>query len=232
MCIRDRTYTIHDGTRPENHVTPTVKPTPVVTPSATPVAPSTLEAMTANLINVYNQNKKIILSIPTNTKFTLTGYNKNNDMFSMTYTSKNGEIVEGYVNGVNLKIEMDGKWVGVTANDVHAILAPGTVRTTATPTIKPTARPTFAPTSTPLPRIIVKTIGETVYLRNAKGQEIERLPRGATITLTSYNESRQMFSAVYKNQHGYIKGSGLRIEKNGSWQDVSREELISHFTTK
>ena len=230
--VATATYTIHGGTNPEKLATPAAKTTPVVTPSTTPVAPSTLEVMTANLINVYNQDKKFILNIPINTKFSLTGYDKNNNMFSMTYTSKNGEIVEGYVNGVNLKIEMDGKWVGVTANDIHAILAPGTVRITATPTIKPTARPTFAPTSTPIPGITVRTIGETVYLRNAKGQEIERLPRGATITLTSYNESRQMFTAVYNDKQGYIKGSGLRIEKNGTWQDVSKDELVSYFITK
>ena len=59
-----------------------------------------------------------------------------------------------------------------------------------------------------------------VLLRNRKGGTLVSMPNGTVFTVTGYDPSCDMFTAVYKRTEGYIKGGGL---------NMTRDELLKHY---
>lgn len=65
-----------------------------------------------------------------------------------------------------------------------------------------------------------KVVANDVYLRDKNGASVALLPVGASVTITSYDKSRDMFCVNYKGRVGYLKGLGL---------SVSRETLLRTY---
>lgn len=69
-------------------------------------------------------------------------------------------------------------------------------------------------------QVTVKVTADSVYLRNRDGSNIQVLPKGASITIMSYDSSRDMFYVQYGSKTGYVKGAGF---------SMTRDQLLKTF---
>lgn len=68
--------------------------------------------------------------------------------------------------------------------------------------------------------VTVTITADSVYLRNANGGALALMPKGATLDITGYDYSCNMFTATYGGVSGYVKGAGF---------NVSQSELYGYF---
>ena len=70
-------------------------------------------------------------------------------------------------------------------------------------------------------------IGTTdIWLRNENGGTIDSIIAGKEFTLCNYDEKIGMFYAIFGDKEGYVKGTGLQLQQNGQWKDITKAELI------
>lgn len=68
--------------------------------------------------------------------------------------------------------------------------------------------------------IEVTITASSAFLRDANGKAIRLMVQGETFTITGYDPSCEMFTAIHGKTEGYVKGTGL---------SVSKDELLEVF---
>lgn len=65
-----------------------------------------------------------------------------------------------------------------------------------------------------------------IWLCKADGSVVASVPVGTEMVISTYDDALDMFSVTYGDYPGYIKGTGLQLQQNGQWKNVTKAELI------
>ena len=71
-----------------------------------------------------------------------------------------------------------------------------------------------------------------ILLFNTSGKILLKIPKDTEIVLLGYDESREMFPIIYNNQKAFAQGINLKIEENGSWRTIEKNDLVAIFSDK